>query len=167
VDSKDGCTMGRLSTVDAPLVSEMLEAELSDCFMEGLVPYAACLLHAVKTFHETHYPVLFSGGLKARWLFHIHSLILREDPMKKRSFNIDVLDVPVKHSGDMEKRAKGFKPSSGGSGFVVVYQISLSKSFCDISDFVAYDAARVVVFAFTNKFALKGALTTGQSRARN
>jgi hypothetical protein len=87
--------------------------------------------------------------------------------MKECCFNINVLDVPVKHSGDMEKRAEGFKMSSGGSGFVVVYLISLSKSFCDVSDFVAYNAARVVMFAFANKFPFKGVLTMGQSRARN
>jgi hypothetical protein len=41
----------------------------------------------------------------------------------------------------------------------------LDKSFCYyISDFVTNNVARVVVFAFTNKFALEGALPTGDIR---
>jgi hypothetical protein len=71
-------------------------------FVKGLVPDSACLFHAIDTFHQSHYPVLFSRLFETGRLFYEDSSGFREDAMEEGGFDIHMLDVPVKYGSDVE-----------------------------------------------------------------
>ena len=63
--------------------------------IESLVPHMTGLLHAVDAFEQFHHPVLFSLLLETRRLFKVHGFALQENTMKKSSFNVKLVYVPV------------------------------------------------------------------------
>lgn len=71
MDGKDGDTSGSLVLVYTPFTNQAFETKLRDSFVERLVPDAAGLFHAVETFNEPHYPILFATDFKTGRLFHI------------------------------------------------------------------------------------------------
>ena len=141
MDSEDNCPGGRLTLVDAPFAWHSLEAPLFDSFVKSLVPYAAGLFHAIQAFHEVHDPVFFARGFEATWLFHEHGLIGGEDAVKESSFDIKMLEVPIKGGGKMENGTEGFKADGRGGSFVIVNAVLLGEAFGDVSDFVSNDGA--------------------------
>jgi hypothetical protein len=54
----------------------------------------------------------------------------------------------------VEDGAERFETDGGGCGFVVVDSIPLCKALGNIADFVSYDVASIVAFAFAYEFAL-------------
>ena len=103
---KDCCTSGGGSFINAPLAGKSVETKIRDCFVEGLVPYATCLLHAVEAFCEVPYPRFFSRGLKTRGLFHEDGFRLGEHTVEKGGFDVKVLNIPVQGCCDVEQGAE-------------------------------------------------------------
>ena len=71
------------------------------------------------------------------------------------------MDVPVHGGSKVEDSLKRFEAHSGRSRFVVVDAVALSKSFCNIPDFVVYNLSSVVAFALAYEFAFERALAAG------
>jgi hypothetical protein len=72
--------------------------------------------------------------------------------MEEGSFDIHMLDVPIKYSGDVKQGPEGFKARGGSSSLFVVDHVPLGKAFGDIADLVASDVPSVIAFAFADKF---------------
>jgi len=90
-------------TIDTPLADKTLEAECTDITMEHLVPNSAGLLHAINALHEFHNPVFFSRRLETGRLFHETRFRFGEDAVKKGGFDVNMLDIPVKHRSNVKK----------------------------------------------------------------
>ena len=114
----------------------MFKASLGYSLVKCLVPDAAGLMHAVDAFHQLHNPSFFTRGFKPRGLFHVHSFVVWEDAMQKGSFDVELLKVPIKGGGDVQKGLKRFEAHSWCSGFIVVNPVTLGKAFSDVTYFV-------------------------------
>ena len=103
MDGKDSCISGGGSFINAPLAGKSVKAKICDCFVEGLVPYAICLLYAIKAFCKAPYPRFFSKGLKTGGLFHEDGSQLGEHTMEKGGFDVNVLNIPVQGCCNVEQ----------------------------------------------------------------
>ena len=56
--------------------------------------------------------------------------------MKKSSFNVELVYVPVERSSDVEDDSEGFKASSRSGSFVIIHAILLCETFGDVPHFV-------------------------------
>ena len=99
-------------TIDTPLFEKMFEAETNHHLVERDVPDPTSSLHAVETFVKFPYPVRFARFLEARRLFNKNCFRLGKNPMKEGSFEVKMLDIPVKDSGYMHEGTEGFKACS-------------------------------------------------------
>jgi len=93
---------GGLAAIDAPFTLHLFEAPLSDGAVEGLIPYMTGLFHPIDALHQAHDPLRLVRALETGRLLHIHCLIQRQDAMKESSFDVELLDVPVKGSPNVE-----------------------------------------------------------------
>ena len=87
--------------------------------------------------------------------------------MQKGSLDVKLPYVPVEGGGKVQYGAEGFKSDGGGGSLVIVNAILLSKTFCHVADFVANDFSCFVMFAFADKLAFEGSLSTWNVRARH
>jgi hypothetical protein len=104
--SKDGYTHVSLSVVNTPFVGKLFKSHFRNCFVKGKVSHVACLFHTIETLHEFHHPVTFTWFLKPRRLLHIDCFIFWKDTVEESSFDVKVLDIPIKSSNDVEQAAE-------------------------------------------------------------
>jgi len=102
VEDKYGRASRRLSVIYTPFARQSDEVPTLRSLVEGLVPYTAGLFHPVYAFEQFHDPVFFSLGLEARRLLEVHGFIVRENTVKERGLNVELVNVPVKGCGDVE-----------------------------------------------------------------
>jgi hypothetical protein len=151
--SEDGGPCVCSAMVYAPFTHKSPEAHLSDGFVERLIPDTARLFHAIKTFHETHDPIFFPWRLEARRLFYEDRLGVRQDTMQEGRFYVDVLDIPVEYSSNVEQGTERFETCGGCCCLFVIHKISLGKPFCYVAYFIARDVASIVTLSFAYEFA--------------
>jgi hypothetical protein len=72
--------------------------------------------------------------------------------VKESSFYVELLEVPVEVSCEVEDDAEGLYSGRGCGGFVVIDAELLSIAFCDIPEFVTGDVASVISFPPADKF---------------
>jgi len=84
--------------------------------------------------------------------------------MEEGSFDIDMLDISVKDSGNVEEAAEGLKMSGGSHCLVIVNPIVLGKALSYIMDFVVGNVAGIVPFPFADQLPFKGSLAMGEFR---
>jgi hypothetical protein len=96
--------------------------------------------------------ILLTRDLKATWLFHEHDLISWEDTMQKGSFDVELLQIPVKSGSKMQDGVKRFQSGSGSTCLVIVNVILLGIPLCNVVDFVSYNVACVIPFLLANQF---------------
>ena len=149
---EDCCASGGAAAIDAPFIGKTFKAKFLHRLVESDVPNATGLFHAVETFLKLPHPVFLSGFFEARWLFHKNGFTFGKDTMKEGGFNVKMLYVPVEDGSNVHQHTKGLKTCCGGGCFVVVNEISLCESLCDITYFVTRDVAHIITFAFTNQF---------------
>ena len=75
--SKHDCARGSIANVNAPLTWDALKTQLNNDFVEGFVPMATGLAHAINAFYQLHNPGFFAQGFEAGRLFHVGCLALR------------------------------------------------------------------------------------------
>jgi hypothetical protein len=85
--------------------------------------------------------------------------------VKESSFYVELLEVPVEVSCEVEDDAEGLYSGRGCDGFVVIDAELLSIAFCDIPDFVTGDVASVISFPPADKFSLQGTFSGWEFRA--
>jgi len=150
VDAKDDGASGGPANVNAPLAFQSLETPLRDGSMQGLIPHAGGLLHAINALQELPHPIFLSGALEPGRLFHEHTFVRRQNAVEKGCLDVILLEVPVEGRSEVRDGAERFKAGGRGSGFVVVDPILLRITFRDIADLVADDFTRVVPFPFAD-----------------
>ena len=74
---KHDCARGSIANVNIPLIWDALKTQLDNDFVEGFIPTATGLAHAINAFHQLHNPGFFAWGFEARRLFHVGRLALR------------------------------------------------------------------------------------------
>ena len=117
------------------------------------------LLHAVEAFVKSPYPVCFAGFFEAGRLFNKNCFYLGENPIKKGSFDVEMLYISVIDGSYMHKGIEGLEASNRSCCFVVINEILLSKSLGDITDFISGDVASIVLLSLANQLPFKGSLS--------